>query len=198
MELAQRKRWHEELVARNLGNVEEKKDSNNSNSNSNSNSQVLNKNDRDNGKQKDKGKSKEKGNINNDEKNKDKDKDQDKQQDDINNIVVNQDQDDIKGDDVNIGVYHGVGQVVDDGRRRYDGRIEGPSGAVNALTARWMAGDITDEKYGDLLDKLKGAQGVGGQAMANQSPPPKKKRKKNSSNSNNGGGRMVCSILFLF
>ena len=101
-------------------------------------------------------------------------------------------------DDINVnsdGAFaHSSGGAA---RRGFDGRVEGPNLAINAVTQKWMNGEIDDEKYGELLGKLKDVQAaanVGLQPM--QAAVPKKKRRKIGGNG--GSSSIVCYPIFIF
>ena len=103
--------------------------------------------------------------------------------DDINDINVNSD-----GSNV---VPHQVAP-----KKKYDGKVEGPNGAINAITQKWMDNEISDEKYQNLLGTLKSVKGAGDDGAA-AVVPARKRRKKNGS-SHNGGSSIVCIIHLYF
>ena len=104
----------------------------------------------------------------------------DEKEDDINHINVNgkrgvgvlED-----GDDVAVDNF---GQVWDplggeEARRRFNGVVEGPNGAINAITQKWMNNEIDDNMYKELLQALKDSGAAKGGSV---SVPAKKKQKK--------------------
>ena len=134
-------------------------------------------------------------------------------QSDINVQNEGKDEDDEDDDDNNNNNNNNNGNQNDRGGRRrqleplgnlddlgnenkFNGVVEGPNGAINALTSKWMGGGMTNEEYANLLSILKDAK----VAEAAVAVPPKKKRKKMGRNSHNGGGSMVChfTLIYLF
>ena len=81
-------------------------------------------------------------------------------------------------------------------RQQFDGKVDGADPAINAITTKWVDGEIDDTRYGELLDKLRAARDPGGlKPLESSAASPAKRRRKNSNG--NGKGSSILSISFL-
>ena len=79
------------------------------------------------------------------------------------------------------------------GRQEFTGVVAGPDGAVNAITQKWVNGQIDDKTYGDLLSKLDKTKNI---ANGGLKPMEFKSRKRRKISHN--GGSIVCDSVFIF